>query len=342
MADEDEIESTDAPPGNPAFVLTGGTFLSTGSGFDYDNSTSSFGNTLSVMSFGSVDGVATPSGTEIRGKRTRSKTRDINPKLYFKYVKSKLTKVEVDKLRPRVAKLRGLAEDALASGQIGLYEKILTQLAVMIREQEADVAGFGTFVMKKDIDRFKGVVQGRVVEMCRLEEFPRVLPKTVQKKLKAVREKGLFDDFWVLHTNLTGEKAKSTAKKIREKDPILFGAFSYEEGGRFFYIDDWVDEYCDLTFSEFTRMMKGVDKDYEPSEMREPTADEVKAILDEVKTHHRKWQDSYRRDWRKVADEAENIDRALGAKPEPEVVEPEVPDVIEEPAPAKKPWWRFW
>ena len=276
--------------------------------------------------------VNTPSGTQIESKR--STVKDLNPRLYFKYVKSKLSKVEVDKLKPRVAKMRGLAEDALAAGQIGLYEKLLMQLAIMIREQEVDVAGYGTFVTHETIEKFKPKVQGRVVEFCSIEEFPRVLPKPVQKKLKEVRDLGIFDEFWVLHTNLTGEKAKTTAKKIREKDPILFGSFAYEKKGRYFYVTDWVDEYCDLTFSEFTRIMKGVDKDYAPSEMREPTEDEVKAILNEVKTHHKKWRDSYRRNWQDVADEAENIDRALGAKPE----EP----VVEEPAPPRKPWWKFW
>lgn len=331
-------EATYHPSSNPIFLINDN--ASTGF-LSVDSGTTSGGLTFlnpNSMVFEGSGRLTTPSGTQVEGRGgkepgKRGKAKDIHPKLYFKYVKSKLSKVEVDKLKPRVAKLRGLAEDALKAGQVGLYEKILVQLAIMIREQEVDVAGFGTFVMRKDIDRFKNAVRGRVVEFCPLDEFPRVLPKPVQEKLATVKDKGLFDEFWVLHTNLTKEKAKSTAKKIREKDPILFGSFEYEKDGRLFYVADWVDEYCDLTFDEFTRIVKGVDKDYEPSQMREPTKEEVAAILEEVKTHHKKWNDSYRRSWRDAADESENVKRALGQDPEPE---PE-PD----PEPPKR-WWQFW
>ena len=329
----------DAPTYSNVFLVNNSTSMwtdsGTGSGGIYLNPSSL---TFDPMSSEDSIRLGTPAGTQIESKR--SKVENLNPRLYFKYVKSKLSKVEVDKLKPRIARLRGLAQDAIDAGQTGLYEKMLMQLAVMIREQEADVAGYGTFVWKRDIEKFKPKVQGRVVELCRLEEFPRVLPKPVQAKLKAVREAGVFDEFWVLHTNLTGEKAKTTAKKIKEKDPILFGTFAYEKDGRFFYVTDWIDEYCDLTFSEFTRMMKGVDKEYRPSELREPTDDEVKAILEEVKTQHKNWTRSNGFNYRDVAKDSENVEHALGSKPEP--LFDAVPVPVDEPEPAKKPWWRFW
>jgi len=40
-----------------------------------------------------------------------------------------------------------------------------------------------------------------------------------------------------------------TKEEIQKmKDPILFGMI--KESNRLYFIDDWEDEYCDLTFDE--------------------------------------------------------------------------------------------
>ena len=58
--------------------------------------------------------------------------------------------------------------------------------------------------------------------------------------------------------------AKKETRRVqaerREKDPILFGTFQNEESkfilDRFYYIADWVDEYCDLTLDKLINELK--------------------------------------------------------------------------------------
>lgn len=48
-------------------------------------------------------------------------------------------------------------------------------------------------------------------------------------------------------------------KERREKDPIIFGTFQNKDTDtiidRFYYLGDWVDEFCDLTLDKFVNEM---------------------------------------------------------------------------------------
>lgn len=234
------------------------------------------GQSNSVLTIGS--------GTEIRlsDQSFGGSRKDIHPKLYFTFVKSKLTKIETGKLKKKILGLKFHAEEAFAASQKGLYEELTKHLAIAIREQIVSIAGIDQYVTKTDIEKFLKLVRGNVVELDPLEEFPRVLPNKVRKKLKTVQEKELFDEYWILHTNLTKEKVTTTKEKIREKDPILFGKFSYNPD-KFYYIIDWVDEVCDLTLETFVETMNKVEKDYRPSPIKDLTDKEIKKITEEVK-----------------------------------------------------------
>jgi len=227
--------------------------------------------------------------------------------------------VQISELKNRVLRMKVVAERALRSGQKGLYEKVMQQMAVSFREQEADVAGYGRFITKTDVEKYRTKVRGRVVEFCPLEEFPRALPNDVQETLESVKQLKIFDVFSVLHTNLTGERAKPMEKRIREKDPILFGSFSYDKE-RLFYITDWVDEYCDLTFKEFIDVLQK-DSNWTPQEMREPTKEEIQAIFREVSDRHERLQKTNTRNWQSQEQAEKDSYKKEGLK---------------------KRWWQFW
>src|SRR5271165_5267452 len=52
-----------------------------------------------------------------------NKVKRIGPKLYFNYVKSKLAKTQVKKLKARLTKLQALVKSADETGQKALYEE---------------------------------------------------------------------------------------------------------------------------------------------------------------------------------------------------------------------------
>jgi hypothetical protein len=86
------------------------------------------------------------------------------------------------------------------------------------------------------------------IEFIELERYERVIPEDITKKIELC--KPVFDNMYVLFTDYSQVHKKKFEK---ECDPILFGTFEENEfiHDRFYYIGDWIDEYCDLTMEKF-------------------------------------------------------------------------------------------
>lgn len=219
----------------------------------------------------------------VKGSRKR-----IGPKLYFSYVKSKLNKLQTKKLKARLQKLQSLVKNADETGQKAQYEELSRMLVVAVRESEAAACGHNVYVNRADIDKFRYQVSENdnshvnPIHFKKLEEFTRTIPAKIRKTIKSVQTKGLFDELWVLYLDYTGEVIKSNKEKIREKDPILFGKFNYDSE-RFYFIADWVDEYCDLTLSQFVDALKEKDEEYDLGKVEDMSQDYLERIKKEIK-----------------------------------------------------------
>lgn len=211
---------------------------------------------------------------------------EINPKLYFTYVKNRLKENTVKALEPKVKRLKALAEEAMECEQTAVKEELLKFMVISIREMECIEAGYGKYVTRDDIEKFIKNVKGKTISFDELSKFPRVLPKDVRDILKEVQFTKIFDEFHILHNNPTNSTVKTNKEKIIEKDPILFGRFSYDPE-RFFYITDWEDEYCDLTLEKFTEVLKGkVKKGWEPQQLEAVTKREMEFFKKDVMGRH--------------------------------------------------------
>ena len=96
-----------------------------------------------------------------------------------------------------------------------------------------------------------------------MENYPREIPDKIVDII--AQTKDIFDQFYVVFTDYTGEVEKQVQKERRDKDPILFGSFQKNTGtnnfnraeivmsDRFYFLGDWVDEYCDLTMDKFLK-----------------------------------------------------------------------------------------
>ena len=191
------------------------------------------------------DSISTPSGTSVQIKK-----EGISPRLYFSFVKSKLTTSEIKRLKIRTQNLKALMDNAKEANQTVLYEDSLRLMAIALREQEAAAAGFAKYVKKADIDRFRSKVS-LPIGFCKVENFVRPIPAKAQRVLSSARKKELFDEYWVLFTDPKNNSiGKTEAEKAAARDPILFGKYMYDEE-RYYYLTDWVDEFCDLTLDKF-------------------------------------------------------------------------------------------
>jgi hypothetical protein len=101
-----------------------------------------------------------------------------------------------------------------------------------------------------------------------LKDFTRVIPKNVLIKKEKVKD--VFDDFVIYHYwNDEAEKNRekkqkiSPAEKEKLRDPVLFGII--KETNRLYFIADWEDDFCDLTFSEMIEVIGKDDEEFELS-----------------------------------------------------------------------------
>lgn len=215
----------------------------------------------------------------------KSPTGEISPRLYIKYVKSKLSKTQKERLQIRLRKLQKLVADAKDMGQISLYENLAQALAIVVRESEAHACGINTYVDRSYIDKFMHKVQEKPVKFEPLHKFPRTMPLHIRKKVKQVTGAKLFDNYDVLYLDYTKEDNRTNKDKIRDKDPILFGSYSYQPH-RFYFICDWVDAFCDLTLDKFVDAIKVDSPEFGMTEVPKMDEDFFEKIKKEVYERH--------------------------------------------------------
>ena len=112
---------------------------------------------------------------EIRTENKAGKV--IGPKIYFKYVKSKLTKTDKTRLHKRLKVLQTAINSAKENEQQGLYEFLSQKLVSLLLEAEADAIGCNQYVMKDTIEKYRRHVREDEcsVHFDKLEELARLL-----------------------------------------------------------------------------------------------------------------------------------------------------------------------
>jgi hypothetical protein len=267
----------------------------------------------------------TPSGVEGTVKLGRGATNEIGANLYMKFVKSKLGKVQIERSKQRLKKLQNLIAYTKEMGQRALYEALCEEAAILVRETEIVAFGITQWVERNDIEKFRNLVKEKVIKFEPKEKFPRVIPRKIQDRLKALEKAKVFDEFHILFIDYTGKELKTTKEKIRSKDPILFGTFAHQRD-RLYYIADWVDEYCDLTLEKFVSKFKETDPEYGISQVPDITEERWKSIVEEVKARHQRLADTKGSNWREL--EAEEAQATTTQMKDNEKT--------------GKRWWRIW
>lgn len=182
----------------------------------------------------------------------------ISPYEYFQNMKGKLQTMDDEKLEKVYRNAIYLAERYNKTGQIKGLRKLKFHIESIVKERQILNAGINKFVYRSDIEEYIQDVADKQVVILDLKSYERNLPDEIIEALEKVKD--LFDEFYVVCTDYTGEMARRVQEERREKDPILFGAFLDREKNaineRFYYIGDWVDDYCDLTLDKMVAEMK--------------------------------------------------------------------------------------
>lgn len=188
----------------------------------------------------------------------------LTPQEYFDRLKKLKNESSYGFLQSLQEHGEGLLRKYVATGQSRAAERVMFTLEVIQRERTLVEKGVTTFVYKDDIENYIEHVADKAVKLIELRNYIRDIPDEIAAVVQET--KNLFDEFYVLFTDYTGKAEREVEKSRRSKDPILFGTFSTSATvangrrnanrvliDRFYYLGDWEDEYCDLTFD---RMME--------------------------------------------------------------------------------------
>jgi hypothetical protein len=181
------------------------------------------------------------------------------PKEYFdkvKGLKHKSTKEQLDKF---IEAAKQMMIRAYKIGQDFKIEKLHFMIECAKKEIKLLDLGINTFIYMDDIIAYSKKITDRSIKIIELKNYPREIPDKISDIVIKLKEEKIFDEYFVVFTDYTGEVTKQVEKTKREKDPILFGCFTKESNSfthakniydRFYYIGDWEDEYCDLTLDK--------------------------------------------------------------------------------------------
>ena len=200
---------------------------------------------------------------------------------YFDDLKEKCVDINLDNLEKSLQEIPAQIQKAEKIGQKFLAEKLKRHIYLIMKEKTLLNYGINKYVSLYDINRFIDGIEDYVVKFCEIMAFPRIIPNEVVEKIEKMKSLGLFSEFYIVFTDYTDEEIISDkAKKQREinRDPIVFGTIDgYQD--RYYFIADWVDEYCDITFDKMVNTLQSMDKSYKPKEIIEGIEEYISKVL---------------------------------------------------------------
>lgn len=185
------------------------------------------------------------------------------PKDYFEELKTKLQTADKEQLVSQLDSINEFMVRAKNVGQKNFLHKLVYARETIVKEQQLLINGINRYVVKDDIEKFIDKVEPKnSVKIIELERFPRAIPVHCMEDIQKAKDLGIFSDFCVVFTDLTNNKYETKTEKnfvARNRDPIVFGYFMHEKSRlkheRFYFITDWEDEFCDLTFTKMIDKM---------------------------------------------------------------------------------------
>lgn len=198
--------------------------------------------------------------------KVETKPDDIEPKDYFEDLKTKISSIEYEQLETNREFIAKEIEKANKLGQKNLTHKAAFMWEILEKEMVLHATGIRKYVHRQDvvklIDNIKPKNSVKIVE---LENYPRSIPDENMEDIIKAKELGVFDVLLILYTDLENEEVNSPAQKAfvaRNRDPVVFGMFMEPKinlkHDRLYFITDWEDEFCDLTFTRMIDKMSEI------------------------------------------------------------------------------------
>ncbi|MDF2880162.1 MAG: hypothetical protein K0R54_719 [Clostridiaceae bacterium] len=209
--------------------------------------------------------------------------KELTPTEYFDNVKGRKQQITDEELLSIYDNCLTLAKKYTTTGQVSGLRKLMFHLETIEKERNIVKMGINTFVYRDDIEEYIDNIANNAVKIIELENYEREIPDEIVEIIEKVKDE--FTQLYVLYTDYTGKEEKRVEKIRRDKDPILFGTFRDEKSrtliDRFYFLGDWIDEYCDLTLDKMvTEIKKKKGKDVTRTISTPTTIEELKQQLE--------------------------------------------------------------
>ena len=214
---------------------------------------------------------------------------EITPSQYFDYLKNAKNTITLESLKNSYSAFMQLGEKYNKLGQVESLKKLCFLADTLKKEEKLIELGITTYVYKDTVEDYIENVADKTVKIVELSRYMREIPDELVEIIE--KSKPLFDEFYVVFTDYTGKEERKVEKERRDNDPILFGVFKNNNNvsDRFYFLGDWVDEYCDLTLD---KMIEKYHEKYGQSPVRTTevpqTTDELIEVLNSYTINEKK------------------------------------------------------
>lgn len=176
--------------------------------------------------------------------------KEVTPYEYFQKVKDSIKSMNNEELEKMYTAASILMDKYKETGQEKAEKRLAFHIKTLLKESKLIELGINKFVYKDDIVDYIDNISKKPVKIIEMKNYPREIPDELIDTIKMTKE--IFDEFYVVFTDYSGDELVNEVEK--ERDPILFGGFCTKGreivAERFYYLGDWVDEYCDLTLDK--------------------------------------------------------------------------------------------
>ena len=186
--------------------------------------------------------------------------KEYTPAEYFEMVKGKIHDESPDNIKLLFNTAMKQLKRYMITGQKAAAKELYAKCLYLEKEMSILDKGITKYVFRNDVDHFIDDVADRCVCVVEMSEYERMIPDDIVDIVADTTD--IFDTFFVVFTDYTGEKRSKVERDKREKDPILFGALLLDGrvGPKLYYIGDWVDDFCDLTLDKMITELTKSDK----------------------------------------------------------------------------------
>lgn len=176
--------------------------------------------------------------------------KEVTPYEYFQRVKDSIREMGNEELEKMYTAASTLMDKYKETGQEKAEKRLAFHIKTLLKESRLIEMGISKFVYKDDIVDYIDNISKKPVKIIEMKNYPREIPDELIDTIKMTKE--IFDEFYVVFTDYSGDELVNEVEK--ERDPILFGGFCTKSreivAERFYYLGDWIDEYCDLTLDK--------------------------------------------------------------------------------------------